>query len=80
MGSKVMNVLSLTQDLMLNRLEVTSMVSDNLLRDVEPCYYLVKNEKIRCVSIIVKCWHSLDPLCEVVYRYNDVMMPLVEAG
>jgi hypothetical protein len=51
------------------------MVSDNILWDVKPCYYMVKNETSHCFSIIVKRWHSLDPLCEVVYRYDDVTMP-----
>jgi len=43
------------------------MVSDNLSRDVEPCYYLVKQKESFCLAIIFKHWHSLNPLREVVY-------------
>jgi hypothetical protein len=51
------------------------MVSDNLLRDTESCYYLIENEKGSGFPIIVKCRHSFDPLSEVVYCYDDIVMP-----
>jgi hypothetical protein len=51
------------------------MVSENLLQDVEPCYYLIENKQSCHLTIIIKCWHSLDPLCEVFYCYDDIMMP-----
>jgi hypothetical protein len=56
------------------------MVSDNHLWDVEPCYYLVENKESCCLAIIIKCRHSFDPLCEVVYHYDDITMPLYEIG
>jgi hypothetical protein len=52
------------------------MVSDNLLRDTKPCYYLIKDENIHGFTIIAKHWHSFNPLREVFYYYDDVMMPL----
>ena len=51
------------------------MVSDNILLDTESSDYLIKNEKGSIYAIIVKYWHSFDPLGEVVYCYDDVTMP-----
>jgi hypothetical protein len=51
------------------------MVSDNISRDVEPCYYLVKQKESCGLAIIFKIWHSFDPLHEVVYCYDDIMVP-----
>jgi hypothetical protein len=54
------------------------MVNDNLSQHVEPCYYLVKQEESYGLTIIFKRWHRLDPLCELVYYYDDIMMPPCE--
>jgi hypothetical protein len=51
------------------------MVSDNLLQDVEPRYYLIENKESHCLAIIIERWHSFDPLCEVFYCYDDISMP-----
>jgi len=51
------------------------MVSDNLLQDTEPSYYLIKYEKIRSFTFTAKHWHSFNPLCEVCYCYYDLTMP-----
>jgi hypothetical protein len=56
------------------------MVSENFLRDAKTFYYLVENEESCFFTIIIEHWHILDPLCEVVYYYNDITMPPVEAG
>jgi hypothetical protein len=56
-------------------LKVTSMVSDNLLRNPEPSYDLIKNEKCCSFPIIRKCWHSLNPLGEVVDDHDNVTIP-----
>jgi hypothetical protein len=54
---------------------VTAMVSDNLPRDDEPFYYLIEEKESCSLSIIFKHWHSFDPLCEVVYSYDDIVVP-----
>jgi hypothetical protein len=51
------------------------MVNDNLYQDAKPFYYLVKQKESCCLSIILKCWHSFDPLPEVFYCYDDIMVP-----
>jgi hypothetical protein len=51
------------------------MVSDNLSRDAEPCYYQIKQKESCCLAIIFKRCHSFDPLHEVVYYYDDIMVP-----
>jgi hypothetical protein len=51
------------------------MVSDNLFQDVEPCYYLIEQKESCCLTIIFKCWNSFDPLCKLVYFYNDITVP-----
>ena len=56
------------------------MVSENLSRDVEPYYYLVKQKESCILSVIFERWHSCDPLGEVVYYYDDITCPLDEGG
>jgi hypothetical protein len=50
------------------------MVIDNILRDTEPGYDLVKNEQGSSFPIIVKCQLGFKPLSKVVYCYNDIAM------
>jgi hypothetical protein len=56
-------------------MKVTSMVSDNLSQDVEPCYYLVEQKESCCLPIIFERWHSFDPLGEVFSYYDDITVP-----
>jgi hypothetical protein len=56
-------------------MKMTTMVSDNLLRNPELRYDLIKNEQCYSFPVIGKCWHSLDPFGEVVYDYHNVNIP-----
>jgi hypothetical protein len=44
----------------------------------KPYYYLVKQKESCGLAIIFKHWHSFNPLCEVVYFYNDITVPPCE--
>ena len=53
---------------------MSAMVRDQLFRNPKSSNNMVK-EKEGCGSCsVVKCWHSLDPFCEIVDRHDDIFM------
>jgi len=56
--------------------EMTSMVSDNLLWNIEVRNDLVEKKQGCCFTIIHDSGHSFSPLSKVVHCYNNILMTL----
>ena len=53
------------------------MVSENLFRNTKVRNDLIEEKKSCCLTVIPKSGHSLDPLREVVYYYNNVLVNFI---
>ena len=56
-------------------LKVTTMVSDNLTRDIEPSNNLIEYEEGNSLPIGFNCRNGLNPLHKVVYDHDNVLIP-----
>jgi hypothetical protein len=56
-------------------MKVTAMISNNINRDSELGYNLVEYEEGRSITIRFNCRNGLDPLSELFYDHNNVLMP-----
>ena len=57
-----------------------SVISDYVLWDSKPSYYMIEQKKGGCVAILYICRDCLNPFCKIINGYNDVTMPLAEVG
>src|SRR6202034_2869716 len=55
--------------------KMTSMISDDCLRDTKPSDNMIENENCRCSTICLKCRHRLGPFSKIINREDDIRMP-----
>jgi hypothetical protein len=55
--------------------KMTTMVSDDGLRDTKPSNDMIEYEQHYSFPGIIKCRHRLGPFSEIIHGYDNVSMP-----